>query len=109
VIVNARQVGVHKIGKHQGFMLKGSSGLSQFLGTETILIHLLNRYRSIAEKRIFCLVDGPKSTGTNLPNDAIAGMEQVRRRKRGIDLVYCTDSMRGNGLNLCRGRGRRGV
>ena len=42
VVVNARQVGVHKIGKHQGFMLKGSSGLSHFLRTETIrLISLI--------------------------------------------------------------------
>jgi len=93
VVVNARQVGVHKIGEDEGFVLKGSGGLSQFLRTEAILTHLLNRYRSIAEKRIFRLVDGPESTSTNLADDTIAGMEQVGRRKRSIDPVYRADSM----------------
>ena len=56
-------------------MFKGDSSLGQFPGTETILVHFLDGYETMAEKRIFRFVDCSKSTCTNLTDDGITRVE----------------------------------
>src|SRR5260370_14337006 len=90
-------------------MFKGSGSLGQFLRTQSILVHFLDRHQAMAEQRIFGLVDSPEATGTYLANNAIARVEQVRRTKGTCTLACRNNSVCGNGLKLQKGRRCRKV
>jgi len=77
-----------EIRKQECFTLKGCRRLCQLSGTETILVHFLDGYETMAEKGIFRFVDCSKSTGTYLTDDVITRVEQVGGDKRANSLPF---------------------
>jgi hypothetical protein len=52
-------------------MFKGDSSLDQFPGAKAVLVHFLDGYETVAEKRIFRFVDCSESTSAYLADNAI--------------------------------------
>jgi hypothetical protein len=58
------------------------------LRTETALAHLLDRYQSTAEFRVFCLVNGTHPSLSHLAGNQITRIEEMVNRKKSSSIAY---------------------
>src|SRR6266480_7583012 len=100
MIVYMWEIGMGEIRKQECFTFKGGGCLGQFSGTEIILVHFLDGYKTVAEKRIFRFVDCSESTSAYLVDDGITRVEQVGRDKRANSLTLQNGSVYRCCLNM---------
>ena len=72
LIMDARQVRMCQASQEEGFVLKGSAGLSQLAWAEAALIHLLDGDETVAEEGITRFIDRTEATRTDLLLDTVA-------------------------------------
>src|SRR5579883_334683 len=76
VVIDMRQVGMHKIGKHTRLALEVFNGLASFLRAKTALAHFFDGDLT-TKLHILCLIDSSKSTPANLRENAVAAIEKL--------------------------------
>src|ERR1700738_4949777 len=99
IIKNGWEVGMHQIGKHEGFTLECSRCFAHFMGTHALYTHRLNSYQPSTKLVVLRFIDFGKTACTNLGNNTVALLEQNTLSGRTLrrSLWHCRHDGKGDG------------